>query len=246
MRSTPGDGTELGERLGQRPGAPELGVAVGADDEQAASVGAAERRDAAAGASGVAAACRSSRTRSTGAARSRPATSRASHRTGGIARPRDRTAAAPGARERSSRDRDAAGRDRQRADRAARGCELGVAAVDEVLQRFDERLVREAQVLVAPTEQHGRAVRVRALRELGGEARLADARLAGNEREPSLSGLGRRPVLEQARELGLTTGERELAIRPQRGRQCGPRFDGLLGRAVTRRPRRSSPAPAGP
>ena len=66
--------------------------------------------------------------------------------------------------------------------RAEQRRELVVGRVaDDVRERFDERLERHAEPVVAPTEEHEAAVEIDRAAELGREARLADAGLARDE-----------------------------------------------------------------
>ena len=58
-----------------------------------------------------------------------------------------------------------------------------VGVVDEERQRLDERLVRDADLVVAAAVQHQRTVAVRTPRDLAREPCLPDAGLAGEEHE---------------------------------------------------------------
>ena len=53
--------------------------------------------------------------------------------------------------------------------------------IDREPQSLDERLVRHAELFLAPTEQHRRTVVVHLASELRGESRLADAGLTRDE-----------------------------------------------------------------
>ena len=53
--------------------------------------------------------------------------------------------------------------------------------IDREPESFDERLVRHAELFLAPTEQHRRTVVVHLASELRGESRLADAGLTRDE-----------------------------------------------------------------
>ena len=72
---------------------------------------------------------------------------------------------------------------------------------DVVPQRLDEGLIGQVHVLVAGAEQHDRALGVRRQRRLGGEPRLADPRLAGDQHQLALAVLRLRPRRRQC--LGL-------------------------------------------
>ncbi len=150
----------------------------------------------------------------------------------------------------------------------------GRKCFEEQLERLDPGLERHERVLVAATEQHRAALRVRAPRELGGERRLADPRLAGDEGEAqrarhrlrprALETRQRRPAALGALGGGQGGGQRGGARRgngrdpaaahvlDERARR-GRRRDAELGSAGARssRARRSAPpggrrrAPAG-
>ena len=101
--------------------------------------------------------------------------------------------------------------------------------VDREPQRLDERLVGNAELLLAAAEQHDRTLVVDLSRELRRETGLADAGLTGEEDETGMGivagdHLPRRGQLLQR--LG-STHERELLRRPERGgkRQDGDRAD---------------------
>jgi hypothetical protein len=78
----------------------------------------------------------------------------------------------------------------------------------EVLaQRLHERLIGDAEVLVAPTRQHRRAGGVDPAGQLGRQAGLADARLPGQQGESALAGGGLLPHLAKPLELGVPADE---------------------------------------
>ena len=83
------------------------------------------------------------------------------------------------------------------------GADLGGISVTQVLlDRLDERLVRDDVLLVAATEQDCRALVVDVAGELGGEPALADARVAADQHEATLRGVdGARPRRSERREL---------------------------------------------
>ena len=72
---------------------------------------------------------------------------------------------------------------------------------DVVPHRFDKGLVGQVHVLVARAEQHDRSLGMCRQRGFGGEARLADPRLAGDEHQLPLAVLRLRPRRRQC--LGL-------------------------------------------
>ena len=69
------------------------------------------------------------------------------------------------------------------------GQQCGRARHDVVPEGFDERLVGNEGLLVAPPEQHGRPLLLDATRELARHRGLADAGLAGEEHELALARL---------------------------------------------------------
>ena len=102
-------------------------------------------------------------------------------------------------------------------------------------QRLDDRLVRHDRFFVTTPVEHDGTVRVRATRELAHEARLADARLAGDQRYlPRTVGRLRPRPFERA-ELSLAAGERLVVAREGRERQgesAGKGLDRLQGRKL--------------
>ena len=66
-------------------------------------------------------------------------------------------------------------------------------------QRLDERLVRERGQFVAPPVRNQGPVVMDLFRQRRQEAGLADPRLAGDQRQPTRAGAGRRPCLTQER-----------------------------------------------
>jgi hypothetical protein len=85
-------------------------------------------------------------------------------------------------------------------------------------------LVRHGEVVVAPAVQdEGAAVR-RSLRDLGGEASLADTRFAGHEYGLAFTGAGTVPTFEQSPSFGLSSDERAgcLQTRGERSRAYPP------------------------
>ena len=102
---------------------------------------------------------------------------------------------------------------------AASAC-LGAEALDEVGQRLDHRGVRHAAhvEVQAAAEQHLHVGGAGALRQRGDEARLADARVATEERDRALASAA---ALDDALELGQLAGathERRGAHAPTVGR----------------------------
>jgi hypothetical protein len=77
-----------------------------------------------------------------------------------------------------------------------------------VPDRFDERQVRKRELhfRAAPPE-HAAAELARAPCQLGGETRLADARLAGDEYEASVASVGGKERVLELRQLLLPTDE---------------------------------------
>ena len=91
---------------------------------------------------------------------------------------------------------------------------------DDEGQRLDERLVRDAELVVAAAEQHRRALGVREAGDLGGEAGLADAGLAGEQRERAVAVRRRRATSrDEHLELGLPTDERDPGADGERRRE---------------------------
>ena len=88
--------------------------------------------------------------------------------------------------------------------------ELGLRRVaDDIRERLHERLVGNAEAVVAPAEQDEAAIAVDRAGELGREPRLPDTRLARDEHGPARS---RRRFLPGDRDLlvlGVTSRERE-------------------------------------
>ena len=73
----------------------------------------------------------------------------------------------------------------------------GVRPRDELAQRLDERLVRKQGLLVRAAVEHHTAAGLHLLGELGGEARLADARLADEQHQSHLPRLALLPTHAQ-------------------------------------------------
>jgi hypothetical protein len=93
---------------------------------------------------------------------------------------------------------------------------------DVVAERLSERLVRDTQALVAPSEQHECGPIVKFLDDLGHQPGLADPRLARQEARPP--GTGRRvvPRGEESRSLLGSADERKLvAAKQRRGQWSG-------------------------
>jgi len=89
-----------------------------------------------------------------------------------------------------------------------------------VAQHFADRLVRRERLLVAAAEQHVSAAGVRLPRELRGEARLADARLAGENDQPRAAARrGIAPRAAQGGKLRVAADERARLGAGQRRRQ---------------------------
>jgi hypothetical protein len=78
----------------------------------------------------------------------------------------------------------------------------GRQPVEQALQRLDPRMERHERVLVTAAEQHGAALSVHAPRKLRGERRLADPRLAADERHTPFARHGGRPRLLESRQRG--------------------------------------------
>jgi len=78
---------------------------------------------------------------------------------------------------------------------------------DIVVQRFDERLVGHAEVLVAAAGQHHGTFFVHQGGQLGGEAGLADPWLAGEQGRPPLSRHRLLPQLGESLRLRLPPNE---------------------------------------
>ena len=99
---------------------------------------------------------------------------------------------------------------------------LGLEVVDDERERLDERLVGNAQLVVAPAVDDGEPLRVDAARELAGQPCLADARLARHQDHRSLPVDRGAPEREQRVELGVAAHEREPAggFEPLRERQA--------------------------
>ncbi len=111
------------------------------------------------------------------------------------------------------------------------GADLGGISVPQVLlDGLDERLVRDDVLLVAATEQDGRAVVVDVACELCGEPALADARVAADQHEAALRGVdGARPGRSERLELvgaadepGDTRRERDREREARRRFGFGP------------------------
>ncbi len=101
----------------------------------------------------------------------------------------------------------------------------GSTTRDVLAQRLGERLVRDAELLVAAPPQHGGAAVVRDAAQLGDEARLADARLARHEHDAPRALGALLPERGDALELGGAARERErrgdVEERRQRHRALG-------------------------
>src|SRR5581483_10987316 len=94
--------------------------------------------------------------------------------------------------------------------RAEERLELVVGCVaDDVRERLDERLVGDAEAVVTPAEQGEAALTLNRAGQLGSQARLANAGLAGDQH--GAAGAGRRllPRGGDLLELGVTSGEGE-------------------------------------
>ena len=81
--------------------------------------------------------------------------------------------------------------------------------VDVPRQRLDERLVGDAELVVAAPEQDGRSLRVRSERELRRQPCLADPRLTGDEHDAAFTFGRGLPLVDQRGEVLVATHERE-------------------------------------
>jgi hypothetical protein len=94
----------------------------------------------------------------------------------------------------------------------------GRRMVDEVAQRLDERLVGNAEVLVAPPGQHRRPFVVHRPGQLGRQTGLADPGFAGHEGEAQLAGRRLLPELPEPGQLAVPADE-DAADVGQEGRE---------------------------
>src|SRR5262245_43850052 len=99
--------------------------------------------------------------------------------------------------------------------RLASGLRVRDTLFDVVAQRFDERLERHPQLLIAVTAEHHRTGTMRRARELGSEPRLPNPRLTGDEHDPMRPGSGFLPVLLYRRQLDVAACESELLVARQ-------------------------------
>ena len=83
------------------------------------------------------------------------------------------------------------------------------------LERLDERLVRDGRLLLAAAVQHERAAPVDRARELGEQARLADTRLAGDERHAALASPGAARAPREAGRIAASRPGKAPCPRPQ-------------------------------
>ena len=91
---------------------------------------------------------------------------------------------------------------------------------DVVLERGDERLVGDERLGVVAAVEHGHVLAVHAPRELGREPRLADARLAHEQHELALAGLGGGVArLELLEVLGAADERAVAGLDRERGRE---------------------------
>jgi hypothetical protein len=89
-------------------------------------------------------------------------------------------------------------------------------------QCLDERPVGQGDVLVAEPEEHGGAVGVRHPCHLGGQARLTDSRLPGEQHQLTLAFLRAAPCFRQHLLLGAATEESQRWSRGEPRRQWHP------------------------
>lgn len=91
--------------------------------------------------------------------------------------------------------------------------------VDEVTERLHEGLVGHAQVLIAASGQHPRPFRMGQPGEFGGEARLSNPWLPGDQGDPPLTRRRHLPQLRQPLQIAIPSDE----DRPDIGEQGGER-----------------------
>ena len=115
-----------------------------------------------------------------------------------------------------------------------------VAVVHEVAQRFDERLVRDAEILIAAPGQHHGAFVMGPPGQFGGQAGLTHPRLAGKEGDPQLARRRFLPQLPEPLELGVPADEDTADVGQER-RQGDGGLSGQLPVDLDRRHRLGKP-----
>ena len=88
--------------------------------------------------------------------------------------------------------------------------------VDELAEGLDEGLVGNPEVLVTAPGQHHPSIGMDLARELGGQARLPDAGLTGDDGHPGSPPSDVRPQLGQAPEFGGPSHEDPADLGEQR------------------------------